>query len=330
MKEDIRDIPGGKPFDDNYKSLIGSLHAYTNPSLNERGVKGISKEGAGDQLRIEAEERTPQTQRSYLKQAAKRGGLTQPLPQLAGRIDRQSLKNWILSGTAQNSDLFRLKTLLRITAPIDSHDALVNAILDTSNPKGDLDIIGTGAESLAFRNYSDGSVWKFRRADTGGIHSFGMDATIREDGPKAGQIHLIHSSDFGAIQNLRDFNEAFNAPVELLGFSDGMESMLVKQDFVEPHRDTKPSDIAKFMMGNGWELKLAPGSPGNRELIGGHPTVMDHFWLDRTNKRIALDAHLKNFHVDKDGKVFAIDVPTRKLTDEEYSKVDAYYHSGGH
>ena len=52
--------------------------------------------------------------------------------------------------------------------------------------------------------------------------------------------------------------------------------------------------------------------------------MANSFWHKRDGDYIAMDAHADNFHVDEDGNVFPVDLPTRKLTRDEYKAMARY------
>jgi len=322
QSSDIRFSPGSSQntVDGNYQRLVESINAYTNPNLARRGIKG-RKGSLGDELRAQAKGRTSEVQRDYTKQAAKRSGLTIPYQDLVQRVNRSGLEAYLKSPSVRAGDITRLRQLLGVNDGfyLDS-STISDSLLNAANPDGDLYFLGSGIESLAFRDISDGKVLKLRQTKTGDTHKFGLDVDVGSNG----QVRIIMGDDFGAVQTINDFSGAFDTRYELEGFTDGMEYMLLKQDFIKPARDTKTSDIANYMLDNGWVIKVAPTT----ENIGGHQDVNQYFWFNRDKQLVATDAHVGNFHVDQNNNVFPIDLPTRKLTTQETAKVDMYYHPG--
>jgi hypothetical protein len=191
---------------------------------------------------------------------------------------------------------------------------------------GELTLLGGGSESVVFLNRSQGKVLKFGR-----VESFPTKGATDPD-TKAFKLQadieginqqFLGSPDIAAIQSLNDFNRAFDGNLELLGFTEGMEFMVYKQDAYVPltdaNGDSVPAtmgEITQFMQDAGWQRVMSPGH---------------NFWYHSRKQMIASDVHAGNVLKTADG-LKPIDIITQQLTDQDSQQISnrfgLQYHPG--
>lgn len=303
---------------DTLEEFANLVYAYAGAGDKRQGVGREDRKGDGQRLRQAASQRPSDIQRRYLEQAARNHGLLRPRADIARRINQTRLAKWFLEKKVSSGIFNRLKNLFGVEDSIDD-DTAGNLMLDASSSNGDLFILGAGTETLAFVDTSSGRVLKLRQLPIGNRHSYGWGVDIDQlGGDTAGRIKLVPADDFSTLQNLLDYNGSLPTPFGLAGFTEGMEFMLLHQDFIDSARKTKTSDLANFMLNQGFQLKTGA------EAFGGHPSVSSYVWVHPEHKLVSMDTHTGNFHVDSSDSTIPFDIPTRRLTDPEYQSVMKY------